>query len=79
MHAYDHGGLFCRIRNLLRENLGTRLSEISRLFGADRHTLTGTIRENTGFSFREFRERMLLEEAVRLLTTKPELSFLTPP
>jgi AraC-like DNA-binding protein len=72
--AYNHGKIVGRLRRLLTENVRLRLLEASRELGVERHTVEKALKEVTGRSFREYRQQILLEEALRLLAQEASLS-----
>jgi len=72
--AYNHGKIVARLRKLLTENIRLRLLEASRELGVERHTIEKALKEVTGCSFRDYRQRILLDEALRLLVQEASLS-----
>lgn len=79
--AYDHARLFKEICDVLKQMPHTSLTEISRRFGVERHTLRRTILERTQKTFREFRRDLLLIRTEELMCEGPnrtlkEISFM---
>lgn len=79
--AYDHGRLFQDICDVLKQMPHTSLTEISRRFGVERHTLRRTILARTKKTFREFRRDLLLTRTEQLMSgganrTLKEISYM---
>jgi AraC family transcriptional regulator len=72
--SYDHGKIVVRLQKLLLDNIQLRLVEASRQLGVERHTIEKALKEITGSSFRGYQQRMLLEQAIRLLVEEGSLS-----
>jgi len=72
--AYNHGIIVVRLQKLLAENIQIGLLEASRKLGIERHTIEKALKEMTGSSFRNYRQRILLDEALRLLLQEVSLS-----
>lgn len=73
--AYDLHGLFRRIGNEMHLRPYIQLEELSQRVCVERHTIEKAVKEATGNTFREFRTRMLLERATRLLNDNPAQSI----
>src|SRR5437879_9709486 len=72
--AYNHGIIVVRLQKLLAENIHIALVEASRALGIERHTIEKALKEKTGSSFRIYRQRILLDEALKLLVDGVSLS-----
>ncbi len=73
--AYDLRKLFRIINSYLLSSPRVSLQELSRRTGVERHTIEKAVRMATGMTFRELRNRMMLEEARRLLEDEPNRSI----
>ena len=71
--SYDHSKIVLRLQKLLADNVQIRLLEASQQIGVERHTIEKALKEITGCSFREYRQRILLDQAVRLLVQEASL------
>ena len=72
--AYDHQQIVFLLRQLLAENRQIRLQEAAQQLGIERHTIEKALKEITGSSFREFRQRVIVNEALRMLESNDCLS-----
>ena len=72
--AYDRRKLVGMINEKLSANPRSRLREIGRELGAERHTIEKAVRHIRRMSFREYRQGKLLERALVLLDDKGEVS-----
>lgn len=72
--SYDHIKIVVWLEKLLVDNIQLQLVEASQQLGVERHTLEKALKETTGSSFRRYRQRMLLEQAIRLLVEEGGLS-----
>ena len=70
--AYDRRRLFGRISERLSANPRSRLSEIARELGVERHTIEKAVRHIRRMSFREYQQKKLLERALVLLNENGE-------
>lgn len=80
--AYNPDLLFQEVIRLLHDNPSISLSDLSRMIGACPRTLESVIVRSTGRKFRNLRQKLLLEAACNLFSSKPasaikEISFAT--
>ncbi len=72
--TYSRNLLFTGVVSILAKRPQSRLSEVSEQLSVGRHTLERVVREASGFSFREYRRRLLISRSVELLS-KSQLSI----
>jgi AraC-like DNA-binding protein len=72
--SYDHSKIVVRLQKLLADNIHISLLEASQQLGVERHTVEKALKQITGRSFREYRQRILLDQALRLLVQEASLS-----
>src|SRR2546426_318249 len=72
--SYDHTKIVVRLQKLVGDNIQIRLLDASRQLGVERHTIEKALKQITGSSFREYRQRVLLDRALRLLVQEGNLS-----
>lgn len=73
--AYHKQRLFEQIEIHLTAHPRISQAELERNLGVERHTIENLIKENTGVSFREHTQGLLLAQAIRLLRSEPNLSI----
>lgn len=73
--AYDSRLLFNLIRDKLSRDVGSSLAGISTRTGVGRHTLERVIRRETGSSFRQYRQELLLKKALDLFSHEGQMSI----
>lgn len=71
--AYDLHGLARQVSDLIVRKRGITLTELSQRLGVDRHTVEKAILVAAGTTFRNFRRKLLFDEAVTLLRAEPNL------
>lgn len=73
--AYDLNGLFRVINSYVLSSPRLSLEDLSRRTGVERHTIEKAVRRATGMTFRELRNRVMLEKAKALLEREPNHSI----
>jgi AraC-like DNA-binding protein len=73
--SYDSLLLFTKVAACLFENPRQTLEEMSDNLHVGKRTIQHTVRVSVGRSFKHFREEVLLTEAKRLLTERPEMAI----
>jgi AraC-like DNA-binding protein len=72
---YHRRGLADRLEQILSEEPRTTLKEASSMLKVERHTLESAVKESKGTTFRELQQLLLLNRALELLSTYPNLSI----
>jgi AraC-like DNA-binding protein len=73
--AYDLPGLFIKISRHLKTVPYLTLEDLSKQIRVERHTIEKAVKQATGRTFRETRNRILLEHAQGLLEMHPDRSI----
>jgi transcriptional regulator GlxA family with amidase domain len=71
--AYNSGRLLKKMDALLSDEPYMRLSDIAETIGVDRHTIENAVRSRRRTTFREYRSRLLLQAARKMLD-QPHMS-----
>lgn len=72
---YDLLGLFTLVRDALETRPRITLAELSALLKVHRHTIEKAVRAASGKSFRQVQQSVIVEKAMAILSSSPDLSI----